>query len=88
MRHQGAGVGAVGVVVGVAGGYVACRLIERFQPKLLAESVYNVSRLPMRIELVDVGLVAGAGFVLCVVFSLIPAIGAAATRPVDALRWE
>ncbi len=63
-------------------------MAERFQPNLLSERVYNVTRLPFRIELGDVALVCGAGFILCIGFSLIPAFGAALSRPVTALRDE
>lgn len=85
---QGAAVGMAGIVLGVALGWVACRVAERFQPNLLSERVYNVTRLPFRIELGDVALVCGAGFILCIGFSLIPAFGAALSRPVTALRDE
>lgn len=85
---QGAGVGLVGIFLGVGSGYLVCHVIARFQPALLSESIYNVTKLPVRIELADVALVSAAGFVLCVVFSLIPALGAALSRPVNALRYE
>lgn len=85
---QGAAVGMAGIVVGVSLGWAACQFFERFQPQLLSEKVYNVSRLPFRIELGDVAMVCAAGFVLCIGFSLIPALGAALARPVTALRDE
>jgi lipoprotein-releasing system permease protein len=85
---QGATVGLVGIGFGIGLGYLACFLIETFQPSLLSEEVYNVTRLPLRVELPDVAAISLAGFLLCVVFSLIPAIGAAVTRPVKALRYE
>jgi lipoprotein-releasing system permease protein len=85
---QGAAVGRAGIVLGVGLGWVACRVAERFQPALLSERVYNVTRLPFRIDVGDVALVCGAGFLLCIGFSLIPAFGAALARPVTALRDE
>ncbi len=85
---QGAAVGMAGITIGVALGWVACRIVEKFQPQLLSERVYNVTKLPFRIEPVDVALVCGAGFVLCLCFSLLPAFGAALARPVAALRDE
>ncbi len=85
---QGAAVGMAGIVLGVGLGWVACRLTERFQPVVLSERIYNVTRLPFRIEMGDVFIVCGAGFLLCIGFSLIPALGAALARPVTALRDE
>ncbi len=85
---QGAAVGMVGIGVGIVFGIGATYLIEALQPALLSEAVYNVTRLPMRIRWPDVGLIALSGFACCVVFSLIPAFGAALSRPVGALRYE
>ncbi len=85
---QGAAVGMAGIGFGVVLGWIACWVAEHFQPTLLSERVYNVTRLPFHIETYDVFLVCGAGFVLCIGFSLIPAFGAALARPVSALRDE
>jgi lipoprotein-releasing system permease protein len=85
---QGAAVGLVGVVSGLVLGLIACGLIEHFQPSLLSEAVYNSTRLPMRLRWSDVALIGGSGFALCLVFSFIPAIGAALSRPVGTLRYE
>ncbi len=85
---QGSVVGMVGVIVGLIFGYGVIAMIERFQPNLLNESIYNASRLPMRVESMDVFLVAAGGIGLCLLFSVIPAWSAARTKPVDALRLE
>jgi ABC-type lipoprotein release transport system permease subunit len=78
----------VGIALGIVGGWVACGLIERFQPAIMSEAVYNVTRLPMVTRLSDVGWVALAGFTLCLVFSFLPAVAAALSRPVGALRYD
>ena len=85
---QGAAVGFVGILLGVALGYVLCFFVEKFQPEILSEKIYNVSRLPIQVHFSDVLLVCVAGFILCVVFSLIPAVGAAIARPATTLRDE
>lgn len=85
---QGAVVGLMGIGLGIVAGYFACHLVERFQPTLLQESVYNVTRLPIEISARDVGLIAGVAFLLCVLFSVMPALRAALARPVAALRNE
>lgn len=85
---QGAVVGAIGISLGVSLGLVACRIAEKYQPSILNEAIYNTNRLPFQIEMGDVILISFAAFVLCVVFSVIPAIKAAYARPVEALRYE
>jgi len=85
---QGAAVGMIGIVAGIGLGYGASILLSHWQPVKLSESIYNVSRLPIRVELHDVGLIAVAAFGLCVVFSVLPALRAATARPVKALRYE
>jgi lipoprotein-releasing system permease protein len=85
---QGAAVGLVGVLSGLVLGFIACGFIEHFQPALLSEAVYNATRLPLRLRWSDVGIIAGSGFALCLVFSFIPAMGAALSRPVGTLRYD
>lgn len=85
---QGAAVGTVGIIGGVGFGLVTCELIKFFQPTFLAESVYNVTRLPIKVNWGDVGLIVIFAFLICLVFSIIPAIRAARQLPLDALRNE
>ena len=85
---QGAVVGFCGIGFGTLLGLLVCHAIERFQPSILSEAIYNVTRLPIHVDFSDVAIVSAVAFVLCLVFSLIPALRAAAARPVDALRYE
>jgi lipoprotein-releasing system permease protein len=85
---QGAAVGVVGIVIGIGFGIVSCRIIERFQPAILNESIYNVTRLPLQTDLRDVSVVALVALLLCLVFSIVPAVRATLMRPVKALRYE
>jgi lipoprotein-releasing system permease protein len=85
---QGAAVGSVGIVLGVGLGVGVCHLVERFQPSILSESIYNVTRLPISVQFKDVLLIGLGAFLLCVVFSVLPALRAALARPVRALRYE
>lgn len=85
---QGAVVGAIGVVLGVGFGVIACKLAEKYQPTILNEAIYNTNRLPFKIETGDVLVISLAALALCIVFSIIPALKAAYSRPVEALRYE
>lgn len=85
---QGTLVGAMGVLSGVGLGFGLCHLVERFQPELLSEAIYNVTRLPLKIQVGDLTLVCCVALFLCMVFSVIPALKAALSHPVQALRYE
>jgi len=85
---QGLAVGAMGVVGGIFCGWITCKIAERYQPAILNEAIYNTNRLPFKIELGDIALISVAALLLCVVFSVIPALKAAYAKPVEALRYE
>ncbi len=85
---QGAMVGLMGIVLGIGMGVGASYFFEKFQPNLLSESVYNVTRLPFKVQLEDVAAVSVVAFVICCLFSVIPAIRAARQRPTEVLRYE
>jgi lipoprotein-releasing system permease protein len=85
---QGVAVGTTGIVIGIGLGLLVCKFVERFQPAILSEAIYNVNRLPIQVEWLDVTLVAVVAFLVCLVFSLLPALRAALARPVNALRYE
>lgn len=85
---QGAMVGIVGIVLGIGLGVGASWFFEKYQPSLLSESVYNVSKLPFKVQLQDVAAVSLVAFVICCLFSVIPAVRAAKQKPTEVLRYE
>lgn len=85
---QGTIVAALGIAFGLSLGALVCHAVDRFQPPLLSESIYNVTKLPIRITPSDIGLLSLAAFSLCLLFSILPAIRTSCQRPVKALRYE
>ncbi|NDG28111.1 MAG: ABC transporter permease, partial [Proteobacteria bacterium] len=74
---QGTVVGVLGVGVGIVLGFVLCWLVEHFQPAILSESIYNVSKLPLKVQMADLATISVMAVGLCVLFSVIPALKAA-----------
>lgn len=85
---QGTFVGMIGISLGIGLGLVLCQLVETFQPAILSESIYNVTKLPLKVQITDVVAVSAIAILLCLVFSVVPALRAAADPPVRALRYE
>jgi lipoprotein-releasing system permease protein len=93
---QGAVVGLVGTLAGVALGVFGAlnvsaiaRLIERIAGfRFLAPDVYFISELPSRLQLADVVQVAGIALVLGLVSTLYPAWRGATTAPAEVLRHD
>jgi lipoprotein-releasing system permease protein len=93
---QGALVGTIGTLLGVAGGLALAYnidtvvpLIERvFGVQFLDKSVYYISELPSQVQRADVLLVAGIAFALTLLATLYPSWRAARINPAEALRYE
>lgn len=85
---QGTFVGMIGISLGIGLGLVLCQLVETFQPAILSESIYNVTKLPLKVQITDVVAVSAIAILLCLIFSVVPALRAATDPPVRALRYE
>lgn len=93
---QGTVIGAVGTLLGLAGG-VALALnvgtvvpfIEQlFHVQFIPESVYLISGFPSDLHWSDVTHICTMAFVLAVLATLYPAWRASRTHPAEALRYE
>jgi len=93
---QGALIGIIGTLLGVAAGVALARnidvvvpAIERlFNVQFLDKSVYYISDLPSDLQRSDVVTVAAIALTLALVATLYPAWKAARVNPAAALRYE
>ncbi len=93
---QGAVIGVLGTLLGVAGGIALALNIDVVVPFLerllsvefLSREVYYISELPSDLHLDDVVLVAVVSLCLSLAATLYPSWRAARVRPAEALRYE
>ena len=93
---QGAMIGWAGVLLGVVLGVVLAVYVPVIAPflealfgfQIMPGDVYYVTRIPSELELLDVGVIAVAAFVLTSLATLYPARRAALVNPAEALRYE
>jgi lipoprotein-releasing system permease protein len=78
----------VGTLLGLVGGLGLARIIDRGGLIQLDPTVYFISRIPVRVDPLDVGIVVGASLLVAVIATLHPARRAATLHPVEAIRHE
>ncbi|KAB7627634.1 lipoprotein-releasing ABC transporter permease subunit [Alkalilimnicola sp. S0819] len=93
---QGAVIGLIGTLLGVAGGVSLALNVETIVPAIeqafgmqfLPSDVYYISDLPSELHWGDVGRITGVALLLSLLATLYPAWRAARTAPAEALRYE
>ena len=93
---QGAMIGVIGTVVGVAGGLLLAYNVGTVVPfiesvlgfKFLAKDVYYISDLPSEVQRADVITIGLVSLVLSFVATLYPSWRASRVNPAEALRYE
>jgi lipoprotein-releasing system permease protein len=85
---EGLTIGVVGAVFGALMGYGLAEIQRRFGIIKLSSEVYFINVLPMKIDLLDIVLIAGVTILLCLISTLVPAYEASKIGPVEALRYE
>jgi lipoprotein-releasing system permease protein len=93
---QGALMGVIGTIAGVAGGVALALNIDVVVPfieqtfgiRFLAKDVYYISDLPSDLQWPDVIVIASLSLVLTLAATLYPSWRAARVSPADALRYE
>jgi lipoprotein-releasing system permease protein len=85
---EGLAIGTVGTLLGLAGGFSLCWLLDRYKFIPLPGDIYFIDSLPVRMEALDFARVAAASLAICLVATLHPAWKAARMDPVRAIRYE
>lgn len=83
---EGAVIGALGAIAGVALGFVACVIGNHYKVVSLPADVYSISNVPLIPKPGEMLLAALVAFVLSVLATIYPARAASRLRPVEALR--
>ena len=83
---KGMMIGGIGTLLGVALGFGLCFLLEHYKFIELPGDVYYITTLPVRLEGLDVVLIALAALAICFLATLYPARQASRLNPVEALR--
>lgn len=84
---MGLAIGVVGTVVGMGLGGLLAWGLEQY-PISLPGDVYFVSQLPVLLDPMDLGLIAGASVLISFLATIYPARRAAELTPVEAIRYE
>jgi len=93
---QGALIGIIGTLIGVAGGVLLALNVETVIPAIertfgihfLDKSVYYISDLPSDLQSADVITIASIALFLALIATIYPSWRAARVNPADALRYE
>ncbi|MFC1806736.1 FtsX-like permease family protein [Candidatus Omnitrophota bacterium] len=86
---QGIIIGAIGIILGGAGGLGISFLLDRYRFPILPENIYyGINYLPVKIDIMDSMIILAAALLISFIASIYPAYQASRLSPVDALRYE
>jgi len=83
---EGLVIGSIGILFGLPLGLTISLLLQKFYK--LPGDVYYISSLPVRLQPLDILLVAGSALVIALLATLYPSWQAAKLEPAEALRYE
>ncbi len=86
--YEGLIIGIVGTFLGVCGGALLCWLLAQYKFIELPGDVYYISTLPVRMEFLDIAIIAFGAIAISFLATLYPARQAAGLDPAQALRYE
>jgi lipoprotein-releasing system permease protein len=81
-------IGIIGTGLGVLAGSLLCALLKRYSiVELTGDIYYFTTKLPVRLEVIDVLIIVCAALVICFLATLYPAQQASRLDPVEAIRY-
>ncbi len=81
-------IGTMGTMLGTAAGLFCAYLLKTYEFIKLPEDVYYISKLPVRIESIEVIWIVAAAIFISFCATFYPAYQASKLNPVEALRYE
>jgi lipoprotein-releasing system permease protein len=84
---EGVIIGAIGTIIGLGLGFILTMILKRYEFIKLPSDVYYISTLPVKIETLDVALIAGATMLISFLATLYPSWQASRLEPVEAIRF-
>lgn len=81
-------IGVIGTILGIGGGSMLCFLLKRYEFVKLPSDVYYISTLPVRVEFVDVVLIALSAVAISFLATIYPSYQASRLDPAAAIRYE
>jgi lipoprotein-releasing system permease protein len=85
---EGMVIGSVGTLVGLILGVVLCTALKHWDiHELTGDIYYFTTKLPVKLEFLDVFFIISAAIVICFLATLYPALQASRFNPVEAIRY-
>ncbi len=81
-------IGVVGTISGLLGGFFLCYLLKRYEFVKLPSDVYYVATLPVRVQVLDVTVIALSAIAISFLATLYPSYQASKLDPAAAIRYE
>lgn len=85
---QGLLIGFIGTAVGLLGGLLLCEVIKSYDIIKLPADVYYLSKLPVKVKLLDIIIISVSALIISLISTVYPAHRAAKINPVEILRYE
>jgi lipoprotein-releasing system permease protein len=84
---EGLIIGVFGTAIGLGLGFFLAGILQKYEFIKLPSDVYYISTLPVKIESLDVALIAGATILISFLATLYPSWQASRLEPVEAIRF-